>query len=55
MKNESLIYKGHEIRIVLNEDDEFFAGFCVKTIWFPDIDRVKGFIDRMISLQELNS
>jgi len=41
------MYKGSEIKIVEKEDEEYFRGCYVQTIWFPDIDRAKEFIDRM--------
>ena len=47
MKYESLIYKGYEIKIFQIEDEECFIGCYVKTIWFPDLERAKDFIDRM--------
>jgi len=41
------MYKGVEIKIVQKDDEEYFRGCYVKTIWFPDIDKAKDFIDRM--------
>jgi len=53
MVYESLKYKGSEIKIVERDDEEYFQGCYVKTIWFPDIDRAKDFVDRM-TVQEMN-
>ena len=53
MLYETLIYKGIEIRIVQKEDEEYFAGCYVRTIWFPDIDKAKDFIDRMMVHQDV--
>ena len=47
MVYELLMYQGIEIKIVQKEDDEFFQGCYVKTVWFPDMDKAKDFIDRM--------
>ena len=53
MKYESLIYKGRDIKIVTEEDEEYFIGCYVSTIWFPDLDKAKDFIDRMAVHQEM--
>ena len=54
MVHESLMYKGFEIKIVQKEDEEYFPGCYVKTIWFPDIDKAKDFVDRMTVHQDMN-
>ena len=55
MEYESLIYKGREIKIVQKENEEYFPGCYVNTIWFPDLERARNFIDRMTAHQEMNS
>jgi hypothetical protein len=54
MEYESLIYKGYEIKIVREEDGEYFPGCYVKTIWFPDIDKAKVFVDRITIPQDMS-
>ena len=54
MQYESLIYKGMEIKIVPKEDEEYFLGCYVKTVWFPDIDKAKDFVDRMTVHQDMD-
>jgi len=54
MVHESLIYKEIEIKIVQKEDDEYFRGCYVKTLWFSDIDHAKVFIDKMTAHQEMS-
>jgi len=54
MEYESLMYKGYEIRNVQTENDEYFLGCYVNTVWFPDLDRARNFIDRMTAHQEMN-
>ena len=53
MEYETLDYKGSEIIMIHEDDEKFFKGCYIKTIWFPDIDRAKDFIDRM-SVQEMD-
>jgi len=55
MEYESLIYKGREIKIVQRENEEYFLGCYVNTIWFPDLEKAKYFIDRMSAHQEMSS
>lgn len=52
MVHELLKYKDNEIKIVQKEDDEYFQGCYVKTLWFSDIDHAKLFIDRMTAHQD---
>jgi len=54
MVYESLKHKGIEIRIVEKGDDEYFSGCYVQTIWFPDIDKAKAFVDRMTVQQDMD-
>ena len=55
MESKTLLYKGNEIKLMQEESEEFFAGCYVKTIWFPDTDKAKEFIDKMTIGQEVNS
>ena len=54
MEYELLNYKGNEIRIVPKEDKEHFTGCYVRTVWFPDLDKAKDFVDRMMVHQDVN-
>ena len=53
MVYEFFNYKDVDIKIVPKEDEEFFQGCYVKTIWFSDLDHAKVFIDRMTAHQEV--
>jgi len=55
MRYESLNYKGYEIKIIGEKNEEYFVGSYVTTIWFPDIVRAKDFIDRMTVDHQMTS
>jgi hypothetical protein len=53
MVYESLSYKGYEIKIFEKDDEEYFSGCYVKTIWFPTVEKAKEFIDRLTVHQDM--
>ena len=54
MVHETLMYKGIEIKFVEKEDEEYFSGCYVRTIWFPDIVKAHDFVDRMTVCQDMD-
>ena len=55
MVYDSEIYKGRVITIIKEENEEFFLGYYVQTVWFPSLEKAKYFIDRLTANREMNS